>query len=242
MSKLYIRDKSGNLVPVESISTGGGGITVIRESNVYVAEEAGTVLETKLTRAEFAAAAAGGMELHVISDDGLDWYIYQLIDFTISGDWASFSKCDSWTNKTIYIDIAEDGTMTVSDVIYKEIKDGTTYKWIADGNYSDGSTIPLAGNLSDYDLIEIHIKDTYGNTGVLHGKYTRGDYAGGGVTAIGGVYSSGGYIYFATVSITASGRLYFPPMFSASVGSGVSWGTASSGIRYVTRIVGYKFG
>lgn len=119
---------------------------------------------------------------------------------------------------------------------------GAASSVLAEGSYSDGTTIPLADALDGYDLIEIHVKDTYGNTGVLHGKYTSGDYAGGGVTAIGGVYSSGGYIYFATVSITASGRLYFPPMFSASVGSGVSWGTASSGTRYVTRIVGYKFG
>jgi hypothetical protein len=112
---------------------------------------------------------------------------------------------------------------------------------LAEGSYSDGTIIPLSASLADFDLIEIHVKDTYGNTGVLHGKYTSGDYAGGGVTALGGVYSSGGYIYYATVNITASGRMYFPPMYSASVGSQVSWATASSGTRYVTRIVGYKF-
>lgn len=116
-----------------------------------------------------------------------------------------------------------------------------TKKTLAEGNYSDGYTIPLSGNLADFNLIEIHIMDTNGYKGVLHGRYTSGDYRGGGVTALGGVYSSGGYIYHANLSISSSGLLYFPAMFCASVGSSVSWYSASSGNRYVTKIVGYKF-
>lgn len=116
-----------------------------------------------------------------------------------------------------------------------------TKKTLAQGNYYDGNTINLMGTLSEYDLIEIHVKDTYGYTGVLHGRYTDGDYAGGGVTVLGGVRSSGGYIYYASVSISSSGYLYFPAMLYAYVGSSVSWSSASSGSRYVTKIVGYKF-
>ena len=244
MSKLYIRDKSGTLVPVESISTSGGGITVIRESNYLVGEVEGTVLETKLTRAEFLAAAAGGMELQVITDDGVDWYVYRLYDYLSNGDAAYFSRQEGFAAHTISIDIAEDGTMSVRDFTHQLFSGSSSVarKTLAEGNYSDGTTIPLSGNLADYDLIEIHVTDTVGYKGVLHGRYTAGDYRGGGVTALGGVYSSGGYIYHANLSISSSGLLYFPPMYYPSVGSSVSWYTASSGARYVTKIVGYKFG
>ena len=118
---------------------------------------------------------------------------------------------------------------------------GAAASVLAEGNYSDGTTIPLADALDGYDLIEIHVKDTYGYEGVLIGKRAGNDYHGGGVTATGGVYSSGGFIYQASVSIDDSGRLYFPPLYGVSVSSSVSLFTASSGNRSVTKIVGYKF-
>ena len=116
MSKLYIRDKSGNLVPVESISTGGGGITVIRESNFLVEEEAGTVLETKLTPAEFLVAAAGGMELQVLSDDQVEWHVYRLYNYEETGGSAIFVRGDEYIIYRISIIISNDGTMTVHSI------------------------------------------------------------------------------------------------------------------------------
>lgn len=116
MSNLYVRDKSGKLVPIDSISV-GGGVTVIREDRYAVYEEVGTVLQTKLTPAEFAEAAkAGGMELHIMSDDNIDYFIFQLHDFEIDGRYAYFTRANDWSVMRIDISIAEDGTMTVEDI------------------------------------------------------------------------------------------------------------------------------
>lgn len=121
MSKLYTRDASGNLIPMDTVSTGGGGITVIRESNYLVAEETGTVLEAKLTPAEFLAAAAGGMELQVQSDDGVDWYVYQLYDYEGAGGGATFVRGNDYWVDRIGISIQTDGTMFVYSIASSQI-------------------------------------------------------------------------------------------------------------------------
>lgn len=139
MSKLYIRDKNGNLVPVESISTGGGGITVIRESNVYVEEEAGTVLETKITPAEFLAAAAGGIELQVLSDDLIEWHVYRLQSYDAVGSAAYFYRADDYSVRSLTIIIGSDGAMKTDHIAETVIYQNTIKSEILQAVYPVGA-------------------------------------------------------------------------------------------------------
>lgn len=99
--------------------------TIIRETNFLVMEEEGTVLSTKMTRAEIIEATKGGMELHVLTDDQQDWEVYTMVDYTPIGDYVIFARCLYDVLHTIMIDITEDGTMSTgglySDGLYNYV-------------------------------------------------------------------------------------------------------------------------
>ncbi|MBQ8288094.1 MAG: hypothetical protein IJX76_04900 [Clostridia bacterium] len=130
---VYTDPATGGLLRAESVfvssfkgqqsdkGDAGTGVTVIRETNYEVLETEGTVLATKLTPAEFLASATGGMELQVQSDDGVDWFVYQLHDYLSAGDIAYFSRQDGSVAHTISIEIAEDGTMSVGHISHQAL-------------------------------------------------------------------------------------------------------------------------
>lgn len=97
--------------------------TIIRETNYLVMEEEGTVLSTKMTRAQIIEATKGGMELHVLSDDTLDWFVYTMVDSYVYGDYVVFSIQDHDRLSTIMINITEDGRMIVSSIAVEYLSD-----------------------------------------------------------------------------------------------------------------------
>lgn len=129
--------------------------TIIRETNYLVMEEEGTVLSTKMTRAHIIEATKGGMELHVLSDDQVDWYVYTMVGCSASGDLVFFSICDTGTLDTITIEITEDGRMIVASIYSLNVLgDYVTHKALNAKGYavkssaetwtftlSDGSTV-----------------------------------------------------------------------------------------------------
>lgn len=235
----------GKALTVRNGSRGraGVGVTVIRESNYLVAEEEGTVLATKMTPAQLLEAAQNGIELHVRTDDNVDWRIYQLNSFDQHGSNAIFTRTDHYWSESITVVVSEDGTMTtttIRSVKFGGDNSGTTENvTLFDGIHTVGSNpihLEYGTNLQDYAFFVVegqYMNSSYPFRAI--GIYQPSTYIGSAIGASTDYYTSGDFLYHISLTLSTTSRTY------AHVSLLNSSSDSISTTVYITKIIGYKF-